>query len=375
MSIQPKVSIIIPIWNTEKYLEKCLDSVVNQTLKDIEIICVNNGSTDSCAEIIEKYAKNDSRIKVITTEHGYLSNARNNGLKEATGEYLFFCDSDDWLELSAFEEWYNHTKKLNADFCLLQEYRVQNDEIKNIKHRLLSIYGCEEDKVHTYKDMNRIFLERFETWLHFYNTEFFRKQIIEFPPSTFYEDVTPHFQSIFYAKKIAFYHKPLYYHLMRNDSALAISHNTPEKLDAIKYLDNVYKILDEKNLVNQYMDEFITLWFNQMNYHVKTASDKYKKLLVEDFIKLVNSYPDVKKVIEENSMLKSKLKNYVNLLKFHVIEKTDSHLIINLILLKIKLKRKKGVKPLKLVFQFIKSYLLFPWYTYKTYKLIERRYK
>lgn len=101
--MQPKVSVVIPIWNTEKYLERCLESVVNQTLKDIEIICVNNGSTDSSSEIIEKFAKNDDRIKVVTIEHGCLSNARNAGMMVATAPYMTFVDSDDWIEERNYE--------------------------------------------------------------------------------------------------------------------------------------------------------------------------------------------------------------------------------------------------------------------------------
>ncbi|MCM1010136.1 MAG: glycosyltransferase [Fusobacterium sp.] len=100
---QPKVSVVIPIWNTEKYLEKCLSSVVNQTLKDIEIICVNNGSTDSSAQIIEKFAQNDLRIKIVNKEHGCLSSARNAGMAVATAPYMTFVDSDDWIEPECYE--------------------------------------------------------------------------------------------------------------------------------------------------------------------------------------------------------------------------------------------------------------------------------
>ena len=100
---QPKVSVVIPIWNTEKYLEKCLESLVNQTLKDIEIICVNNGSTDSCPQIIDRFARKDSRIKVVNIEHGCLSSARNAGIDVATAPYLTFVDSDDWVEPQCYE--------------------------------------------------------------------------------------------------------------------------------------------------------------------------------------------------------------------------------------------------------------------------------
>ena len=94
-----KVSVIIPVYNVEKYLCKCLDSVVNQTLRDIEIICVDDGSTDSSWEILKEYAQRDDRIKLIHKENGGLSSARNVAMQVAKGDYIGFIDSDDWIDL------------------------------------------------------------------------------------------------------------------------------------------------------------------------------------------------------------------------------------------------------------------------------------
>ena len=105
-----KVSVIVPVYNCEKYLKKCLDSLVNQTLKDIEIICVNDGSTDNSGRILEEYT--DSRIKIITKENGGLSSARNAGIAVAKGEYLGFVDSDDWVDLDFYEKLYNTAKNM-----------------------------------------------------------------------------------------------------------------------------------------------------------------------------------------------------------------------------------------------------------------------
>ena len=100
----PKVSVIIPVYNVEAYLRKCLDSVVNQTLKDIEIICVDDGSTDGSAAILEEYAAKDVRIKIIKQENAGVNVARKEGLKLATGEWITFCDADDWIEPDAIEK-------------------------------------------------------------------------------------------------------------------------------------------------------------------------------------------------------------------------------------------------------------------------------
>ncbi|NPE32152.1 glycosyltransferase family 2 protein, partial [Methanococcoides sp. SA1] len=99
--MQPKISIIIPIHNSEKYLKECLESIINQTLKDIEILCVVNGSTDSSLTVTKAYAAADNRITVIEKEEADLGAARNKGIRRATGEYLMFIDSDDWIKLEA----------------------------------------------------------------------------------------------------------------------------------------------------------------------------------------------------------------------------------------------------------------------------------
>ena len=100
---QPKISVIIPVYGVEKYIRQCLDSVINQTYKNLEIIIVNDGTKDNSMKIVEEYL-DDERIKVINKENGGLSSARNRGMEEATGEYISFVDSDDWLDLKMYEE-------------------------------------------------------------------------------------------------------------------------------------------------------------------------------------------------------------------------------------------------------------------------------
>ncbi|MCM1338656.1 MAG: glycosyltransferase [Muribaculaceae bacterium] len=112
-----KISIIIPVYNAEKFLRRCLDSLINQTLKDIEIICVNDSSTDNSLAILNEYAQIDNRIVVISQENSGPSEARNRGLDIAKGEYIGFVDSDDWVSLDYFENLYNAAKENNADIA------------------------------------------------------------------------------------------------------------------------------------------------------------------------------------------------------------------------------------------------------------------
>jgi glycosyltransferase involved in cell wall biosynthesis len=131
---ETKISIIIPVYNAEKYLKKCLDSVTNQTLKDIEIICVNDGSTDDSLRILESYAKVDKRITIITQKNQGVPSARNRGLNEVMGEYVAFVDSDDWIDLNFYNVLYNEAVSQNADLVrTTYKYNFIDKEIEEKK--------------------------------------------------------------------------------------------------------------------------------------------------------------------------------------------------------------------------------------------------
>lgn len=132
-----KVSVIVPVYNTEKYIDKCLLSLIQQTLKDIEIILIDDASTDNTAELLALYAKYDSRIKVVThSKNLKQGSARNNGTKIASGKYVGFVDSDDWIDLDYYEKLYTAAKKYDADIALATNVRIGNGRTKkrlNIK--------------------------------------------------------------------------------------------------------------------------------------------------------------------------------------------------------------------------------------------------
>ena len=123
-----KVSIVVPVYNVEKYLAKCLDSLINQTLKEIEIICINDGSRDKSLSILREYSNKDSRIVVIDKENEGQAIARNIGIERASGEYLGFVDSDDWVDLDYFEKLYNSAKKYNADIACAGYKRAKKNK-------------------------------------------------------------------------------------------------------------------------------------------------------------------------------------------------------------------------------------------------------
>ena len=116
--MKPTVSIIVPIYNVEKYLGRCLDSLLAQTLKNIEIIAVNDGSTDLSLKILKEYSIKDSRIKIINKPNGGVSSARNEGIQLASGEFIGFVDPDDWVDPEMYEDMVNHAKNEKADIVM-----------------------------------------------------------------------------------------------------------------------------------------------------------------------------------------------------------------------------------------------------------------
>ena len=180
-----KVSVVIPIYNVEKYLHDCLDTIVNQTLKDIEIICVNDGSTDSSLEIIKEYANCDDRITVIDQPNGGHAVATNVGIQHATGKYLFLMDSDDILKLNALKDTYKIAEDKNVDFVLFKAinyddeqdkyYEAENYSMNMVAHRV-------KDNVFSYDDIkDLIFKITVTPWSKLYNRKFIMDNNITFP--------------------------------------------------------------------------------------------------------------------------------------------------------------------------------------------------
>lgn len=179
-----KVSVIIPIYNREKFLCKCMDSVLRQTLKDIEIICIDDGSTDRSFKILQKYLQKDNRIKILTQKNSGPSLSRNNGLKIAKGEYVSFVDSDDWIDLEFLEKLYSAAKKYNADIACAGIKRLRSYKWK---------YHLKFEKEEFTENTDRKFQlcdvpEKCYVWNKIYRLSELRKHNILFEPGVLYED-------------------------------------------------------------------------------------------------------------------------------------------------------------------------------------------
>lgn len=203
-----KVSVVVPVYNVEKYLKRCLDSIINQTYKNIEIILVNDGSKDNSRDICEEYEKNFDNIILINQENGGLSAARNTGLKYVKGEAVTFVDSDDWLELDAIKYYVDSMKKYNVDMVVTNNIRTKDYQKNilqpnNIKEEVLT----QEDYAKKFFKIDGNSIEYY-AWSKLYKREIMED--VEFPVGLFAEDVLGTFrymknsQSIFYSNKITY---------------------------------------------------------------------------------------------------------------------------------------------------------------------------
>ena len=187
-----KVSIIIPAYNIEKYIEESILSSINQTLKEIEIIIINDGSTDRTLEVIKKYEKIDSRIKLIDQKNQGISIARNNGLEIARGKYIYFLDGDDWIENETLNECYNIAENLEIDIIHFNSLKIEEKtKIKNFSYTKGT--NLDENKIYIGEEFveecfnKNIF--RGEVWFNFIKRELIENLKLKFYPGISYEDI------------------------------------------------------------------------------------------------------------------------------------------------------------------------------------------
>lgn len=223
----PKVSVIIPVYNTEKYLVDCLDSILNQSLLDIEIICVNDGSTDSSLEILKKKAKIDSRVSVYSQKNSGLSITRNNGLKAARGKYIYFMDSDDLLEITALEKLYNYAEESNLEIVLFDgqgfldehlegEAKNQNLDYYQRKYCYAGIYTGAK----LFGNMVENDECRASACLQFFQRNFLEKNNLLFEEGILHEDNLFHFQCMMLAIRTGHFHEKLFKRRYREASIM-----------------------------------------------------------------------------------------------------------------------------------------------------------
>lgn len=211
-----KVSIIVPVYNVEKYLRKCLDSLINQTLKAIEIICINDGSTDKSLEILEEYKNRDSRIILLNQENSGQSVARNRGIEIAKGEYLGFVDPDDWIDLDYYEKLYNAAISTNADIATAGIIRITG--IKQKKFLQFNENTITEN-INLKFELCDV-PEKSYIWNKIYKTQKLKEINLKFEEGRIFEDCIFTPQALFFLGKMVTVPNTYYYYLRRNNSTV-----------------------------------------------------------------------------------------------------------------------------------------------------------
>jgi len=283
-----KISVIVPVYNTENYLRECLDSIVNQTFEDIEIICINDGSTDNSLDILRKYEESDKRISVVCQPNSGLSITRNHGIKLAKGEYIYFIDSDDYLELTALEELYRASDENNLDLLIFKlinfddgttnKYTSEYYEMESLKYL--------NGKVFNYADIG-------EDALNFAVSapgKFYKRELIhdmKFPEKLIFEDNVFFAQAMLKAKRVSFYDKHLYNRRIRNDSITTTK--TIKFADSIIIINKIIELSKEFDVYEQFKYGLAKKKIDSAYFRYSLVDDEFK----EEFFKRVqNDFTD-----------------------------------------------------------------------------------
>lgn len=268
------ISVIVPVYNVEKYLPQCIDSILNQTEKNLEIILVDDGSLDNSGKICDEFSKKDDRIIVIHKKNNGLSSARNAGLDIARGNYIGFVDSDDWLDKTMYEVLLKLLKENNSDISCCDFFKTanSNDSIPHIDNEIINSYNNIESLNNFY---NGLYTQTVVAWNKLYKRELFKD--ISYPVGKIHEDEGTTYKLYYKANKITYTNRPLYYYRITPNSITTSKFNK-KRLDIIDVYDEKVKFI--KNINNE---------------------EIYSKTLKWYLFKLINCYFECSNNIENNT--------------------------------------------------------------------------
>ncbi len=306
-----KVSVIVPVYNSEKFLHKCLDSLVNQTIKEIEIILIDDGSTDSSLDIIKTYSQRyPTKIKYESKTNGGQGIARNLGIDLSSAEYIGFLDSDDYVDINMFEKMYNIAESKNADYVEC-DYKYLN-EIED-DQQVLTKY-C---KIKKRKNKRALFFDPLVSpWNKIYRADIIKRNSITFTEGHIYEDTAFYLKAIPFIQKIEYINDEFVRHLFWPTSTMNI--NREKKIsDIFRVLEDAIDFYRTNNIINDYYDEleyFCTkiLLFSSLGRIVKIKDDRIREQISSETLNFLSKYFPTYKT---NVYLKKSFKGiYVKLL-------------------------------------------------------------
>lgn len=293
-----KISVVMPVYNASRFLNDSVDSILNQTIGDLELICVDDGSTDDSLEILNEYKNNDKRVKVFSLPHQGGGNARNYGLDKITGTYLFCMDADDTLDLNAFEDFYKIMTEKNLDFLVFKaiNYGVEKDHFFETDYQnMQSIYKLTHDKVFNYKDLgDTLFDFNVSPWCKFYNAKFIKSTCAKFRENSKFHDNQFFWDIIFQAERIYFIDKFYYTRKRYNDSLTASGDKN--HINIIGVVNDIIKLFKKHNQLENYKNKLynlkITWIIDRYNQIQKQYKEDFFKELNEDFKNMGNDFEE-----------------------------------------------------------------------------------
>jgi glycosyltransferase involved in cell wall biosynthesis len=304
------ISIIVPIYNVEKYLRDCMDSLINQSYKNLEIILVDDGSNDSCGELCEEYALNDSRIKVVHKINAGLGRARNTGLSYATGEYIYFLDSDDWLELRFFERMLRVIEDYGADMVICGFNRVTDKKVE-VHNTVSETSVFSNDKI--IEDIFLPMIGRKSTqredytinmcvWTNLYKKSIIDENKIEFLSEREYlsEDICFNLKYLYYSKKVVMIPDCLY-NYRNNPISLTNCYKDNEYFMIIRLYNEILKMIKALGLEARIEYRLHRFFLTKTRQTIALVSKS--KMPLKDKRKII-------KVILEDDTLQRTLKEY-----------------------------------------------------------------
>ncbi|MBR6994168.1 MAG: glycosyltransferase family 2 protein [Methanobrevibacter sp.] len=281
----PKVSVIVPVFNSEDLLGNCLESIENQSLKDIEIICVDDGSSDGSFDILKQFASKDSRFKIYQQENSGAGSARNKGIEESCGEYILFVDSDDYIESETCEMLYEQASRLDCDLILFNSMRhFSNDRNLALIHFKKNDEINYQIRVFDYEYFrDRIFDGEYGViWNKLYKSSFIRDNNITFPKHKIYNDVEFHIKTTLLAKKIS-YVDGTFYHYNRSGHA-SLQTSFVKTSNAMVFFDVLYGLVDflvEVDMFDEFRKEFVNFTIFELRNKLKSIDEDSKQEFFE----------------------------------------------------------------------------------------------
>ncbi len=285
---KPKVSVILPIYNVGKYLRQSIDSLINQTLKEIEIICIDDGSTDDCYDILEEYKAKDSRIKVVHKSNKGTGAARNDGLRLATGECIGFVDPDDWVKPNMYEILYNQIKEKNLDIimCMPDGYDEKNAVNAPFPYFVdANFEHIIDDRVFNWRDLSP-FQYPMCVWNKLYTKELFDKNHIDFAEGLDFEDHKVIFGTLLTAERMYFIHDKLYVYRFNREGSV-LTDNNRRLIDHIKIFDIVENLMKETNTYNALRNDFLFYKIHNILYYYSMIKDEFKTEYYKNMVKSI----------------------------------------------------------------------------------------